>query len=580
MRLRKSFVMRMFLILLSCFLLLLAISSIGVYRFSQQVVGEEFLRLNRASLSHIASSAGLTLEELRGFAEQLAVNSRIQELISQNGREAERQLHTILVDELTEFNTARMGGVALAEAYVITGTGMEVSTYNSSRHSWKSLCDDPAFQPLLEGQTDFLLLPTQINSGTYGIMEHTLQLAVAMRDLFSGAFRGVVLLDISETALYRQYRQFQNETVTIQILDAQGRILSAKAKNTIGSRARYDIAALEQQDLRSLISGEEFLLYEQIAGTEWYLVMQMPTDVAFAPLTRVRNMAWSVAGGCSAAAVLLFLLLAYRTMGRINRIRDKMGDVVRGDLEVRIPVQKDDEVGEIESTFNIMVEEISRLIEKVRQSEQQKLIAQMDFLHAQINSHFIHNTLTSIRFMLEMDKVQEAGEMIYYFSRLLRQTLSHSTEFISLREEMETLNSYVMLQSYRYQNTFEAVFDCAPDTLDIPVPVLILQPVVENAIFHGASHRYSHIAIRSCRQGNRLILTVEDDGQGIPEQKQKTIFQKDASLNRVGLRNVHQRIQLIYGEEYGLSIESQEGIGTRVRFTLPVDTEGEKRHEA
>jgi len=580
MQLRKSFVMRMFMLLLAFFLLLMTLSSIGVYRFSQQVVGEEFLRLNKTSLSYLAASAGVTLEEMRSFSEKLAVNSRILELSSENSKNARQAVHDILVQQQSEFNTAHLDGSALMEAYVITENGLNVSAYNSGRYTWDTICEDQAFQPLLKGETDFLLLPTSVRLGTYGIMGHTLQLAVPMRDLFTGDFRGVVLLDISETALYRQFRRFQGEQVTIRVIDGQGRILSAQNKSQIGHMAEYDVSRLEQMKLKNLISGDHILIYEQIPQSQWFLVMQMPTNMAFGTLTKVRNVTLMIAAGCSGAAVLLFLLLAHRMMKRINRIRDKMGNVVDGDLSVRIPVEKDDELAEIESAFNIMVEEISRLIEKARQSEQQKLIAQMDFLHAQINSHFIHNTLTSIRFMLEMDRVKEAGEMIYYFSRLLRQTLSHSTEFISLREEMDTLKSYVMLQSYRYQNTFEATFDFAEETLEVPVPVLILQPVVENAIFHGASHHYSHIAIRSRRQGGQLILTVEDDGQGIPEEKLRAIFQKDASLNRVGLRNVHQRIQLIYGEEYGLTIESREGKGTVVCFTLPMNTEGEMHREA
>ena len=325
---------------------------------------------------------------------------------------------------------------------------------------------------------------------------------------------------------------------------------------------------------------ENFVVCAPIAGTQWMLVMHTPTRHVFGTLWGLRNVSLMLTLGCGLAAVVLVLLSARRISLRTRRIRDAMEAVVQGNLSVRIPVEADDEFGQIEAGFNTMVAETGRLIDEVRQSERQKHIAQMDFLHAQINSHFIHNTLTSIRFMLEMERVKEAGEMIFYFSRLLRQTLSRSTEFIPLREELDTLKSYVMLQSYRYQNTFEAHFDFAEETLEASVPVLILQPVVENAIFHGASQHYSHIYIRSFCQGNHLIVTVRDDGVGIPQEKLDKIFKKDASLNRVGLRNVHQRIQLTYGEEYGLSVDSQPGHGTEVRFTLPMNTEGGMQHEA
>lgn len=580
MQLRKSFVLRIFLILLVVFLLLFTISSIGIYSFSRQVVGEEYIRLNRTSLSFLASSASCTLNEIRNFGKKLAVNSRILELSSDEGRDAAREARDILVSELSEFNATHLDGAALVEAYVITQDGMNISAYNSGRFTWETIQQNPALQPLLSGEVDALLLPTATNEGVYGIMGHTLQIAISMRDLFSNTFRGIVLLDISEIALYDQFRQFQDDNITIQVVTDEGEILSAKSKREIGTVMDYTVSDLAQKDINSQISGDFFLIYESIPNTEWFVVMQMPARMAFGTLTMVRNMVFGLFASCAVAAVVVLMFLARRITGRIDGIREKMGEVVAGDLSVRIPVTNDDEFGEIESAFNSMVEEIRCLIEKVRQEEQQRHIAQMDFLHAQINSHFIHNTLTSIRFMLEMNQVQEAGEMIYYFSRLLRQTLSRSTEFVPLREELDTLKSYVMLQSYRYKNTFQATFDLAEDTLSASVPVLILQPIVENAIFHGGREHPIHICIRSFREGENLIVTVEDDGLGIPREKLECILQKDASMNRVGLHNVHERIQLIYGMDYGLTIRSQPGQGTVVRFTLPIHQEGEDEHEA
>ena len=581
MKLRKSYVLRLFLALLAVFLVLLTVSSMGIYAFSRHAVGEEFIRLNRNSLSHIASSTGITLEELRDFGEKLSVNSRILYLSRRSDKFAHREVRNILVEQLSEFNATHLDGSALVEAYIITESGLELSAYNSGQFTWENVQKDPAFAPLLSGETDLLILPTKHREGVYGIMGHTFQIAVAMRDLLTGDPRGLVVLDISEIALYEKYHSYQDSAAQMQIITAEGRIISHGSKKYIGTNADFTLDLLDERDtVESQTSGDYFLIYAPIPQTQWLLVLQMPTEVAFGTLTRVRNVALLFAAGSSLAAVLLLLFPARQIALRVDRIRSKMEDVVAGDLSVRIPVGRDDEFGQIESAFNAMVEETNRLINQVRQSEQQRHIAQMDFLHAQINSHFIHNTLTSIRFMLEMDRVKEAGEMVYYFSRLLRQTLSRSTEFIPLEEELDTLRSYVMLQSHRYRDTFEADYDFDEALLQVPVPALILQPVVENAIFHGAREHFTHIHIRGFREDSCLILTVEDNGLGMPEQKVQAIFRKDASLNRVGVRNVHQRIQLIYGEEYGLSIQSRPGQGTTVRFTLPLYTEGGNPNEA
>lgn len=573
MQLRKSFVMQVFLILLVTMLLLMTVSSAGIYSYSRRIVGGEFLSLHEASADDLAAAAGYRVEQIEAFARKLAGNSRILEL-AREGQSGGSEVKNILVDALSEFNASHMDGSSLVEAYILTGNGLEVSGYHSGRFTWESVAEDPAFRPLLEGREDVLVLPTRSWENVYGIMGHTFQLAVPMRDLLSGEERGLVILDVSETALYEQFRKYQNQDTEVYVMTDAGEILSAKNKRELGTRAAYTLEQLQQRSLEDQIDAEDFAVYAEISRTGWLLVMQTPTQRVFGTLRSLRNVSMLLSIGCGFVAVAVLMLAAERIIGRIKRIRDSMGEVAKGDLSVRIPVERDDEFTQIESSFNTMVEETTRLVEKVRQSERQKHIAQMDFLHAQINSHFIHNTLTSIRFMLEMDRVREAGEMIFYFSKLLRQTLSRSTEFISLGEEVETLKSYVMLQSYRYQDAFEASFDFEEEVLETSVPVLILQPVVENAIFHGASHGNTHIHICGYREKGNLILTVQDDGQGIPQEKLEKIFKKDASLNRVGLRNVHQRIQLIYGENYGLSIDSRPGEGTLVKFTLPMDTEG------
>ena len=201
--------------------------------------------------------------------------------------------------------------------------------------------------------------------------------------------------------------------------------------------------------------------------------------------------------------------------------------------------------------------------------QQEKLSNQLKYLKAQINPHFIYNTLSSIRFLLEMDKVQEAGEMVFYFSKLLRQTLSRSVEFIPLGEELDTLKCYVELQHLRYPDTFD--YSCEVDEAlrDNTLPKLLLQPVVENSIFHGVGRHKIHIRLRGWLEGDTLILRVEDDGVGISKDKIDQVMNKDLQINRVGLKNVQERIRLNYGPGYGLTVTGGPAGGTVVTFRLP-----------
>ena len=579
MPLRKSLVVRLFSLLLVVFLILLTGGSLSVYAFARQSVGREYIRLNQASLGQLAASAGQLLADVRNFGETLSVSSKLQDIAAAPDDSGRKQARGILVDQLSEFKTMHPNNNILMEVYVISSTGLNVSAYNSDSFTWESIQADPRCEPLLEGEVDMLLLPTSLNPGERGVLGHSFQMVFAMRDLFSRESRGVVVLSLSELLLYNQYRGFATEDIRLTLIDSDGRILSDKNKKRIGEFYGYTSEQLLEMSgspgLRHRIRDNRFLLCESIPGSGWYIVEQMPTKNVFASLNQVRNETLFIILLCAVLAAAALVITARRIFKRVMRISDKMGEVVKGVLTVRTPVEREDEFGRMEASFNAMVEQIGHLIETVRQSEQQKRTAEMDFLHAQINSHFIHNTLTSIRFMLEMDRVHEAGEMIFYFSKLLRQTLSRSSEFIPLRDEVDTLKSYVMLQHYRYQEVFEAAYEFPEEILDVNVPALILQPVVENAIFHGVGHSFTHIRISGRKEGRALVLVVEDDGVGMSEAVQQSVLHKDVALNHVGLRNVHERIQLNYGQEYGLRIESQEGRGSKITFLLPLHREGE-----
>ena len=292
-------------------------------------------------------------------------------------------------------------------------------------------------------------------------------------------------------------------------------------------------------------------------------------SAAFGTRNLVRNGAFLATGLC-AALILAVLLYAYRQILRpITQLQASLGRVMEGRLDERIDVRRKDEFGRIQEAFNGMVEQISTLLESVKREEREKHLAELDFLQAQINPHFIYNTLSSIRFLLEMDKVQEAGEMVFYFSKLLRQTLSRSVEFIPLGEELDTLKCYVELQHLRYPDTFD--YSCEVDEAlrDNTLPKLLLQPVVENSIFHGVGRHKIHIRLRGWLEGDTLILRVEDDGVGISKDKIDQVMNKDLQINRVGLKNVQERIRLNYGPGYGLTVTGGPAGGTVVTFRLP-----------
>ena len=222
-----------------------------------------------------------------------------------------------------------------------------------------------------------------------------------------------------------------------------------------------------------------------------------------------------------------------------------------------------------------MVERLEESREQIKEGEKKKRLAELDFLRAQINPHFIYNTLSSIRFFVEMKKNQEAEDMLLHFSKILRKSLSYSNEFVALKTELETIKEYVELQKMRYQNAFQVDCQVPEEILENRIPVFILQPIVENAIFHGMMPgQICQITISAYEKEGKLFLLIADNGRGIKAGELPDNFEKAGHMSRVGIQNVHDRIQMNFGREFGLKVNSTEGEGTTATFILPVNKEG------
>ena len=268
--------------------------------------------------------------------------------------------------------------------------------------------------------------------------------------------------------------------------------------------------------------------------------------------------------------IIVYKLSSWITKPVIN-LKNKMKKVIDGDLKVKVDVDRNDEIGNLEESFNNMIKWLNESIEEIKEKEKQKRIAELSFLQAQINPHYLYNTLSGVRFLISMNKNEEAEEMLFEFAKLLRNVLPKASELITLKEEIEIVEAYIDLQKIRYPNQFEVYIDIEEDIRDIKVPALILQPVIENAIFYSIDNegKKGQINILGYSEEERIIIEIKDNGKGMSNSQINNVFKNKESINRVGLVNVHERIQLNYGKMYGIEIISEKGKGTSVRYILP-----------
>jgi two-component system sensor histidine kinase YesM len=267
----------------------------------------------------------------------------------------------------------------------------------------------------------------------------------------------------------------------------------------------------------------------------------------------------------------------------IKKLHDVTNTITRTDLEALITRDNVDEITELGMSFNIMVGKIRELLDAKLQEQDNLKKAELRALQAQINPHFLYNTLDTIIWMAESKKTADVVQLVSALSNFFRISLSKGNDWITIGEEVERTRSYLMIQKMRYRDVLDFSIDIDRTVLNSTVLKLVLQPLVENALYHGVKPKRQGGTIRvraQQRNDAEVLLTVEDDGIGMPPER---VAQISAALNDesdgnhpengFGLVNVNRRIKLYYGRQFGLSVSSEVGSGTCARIVIPL-TEG------
>ena len=274
----------------------------------------------------------------------------------------------------------------------------------------------------------------------------------------------------------------------------------------------------------------------------------------------------------------------------IQRLCEAAQAAGSGDFAIRAQDEELDELSVLNSSFNQMVEEIGHLVEDIRVEELNLRAAELRVLQEQINPHFLYNTLDIIVWMIENEKQADAVKVVTALARFFRISLSRGKSIIPVRDELEHVRNYLMIQHMRFKNRFTYEIEADEDVMELASVKLILQPLVENAVYHGMEFMDGdgEIRIRVYRDGEDLYMRVSDNGLGMTKEQVEGMFTdkphvKSGSGSGIGVRNVNERIRLYFGQEYGLSIESELDEGTVVTIHMRAvpyaeTAEGEKIH--
>ncbi|MGN7356319.1 cache domain-containing sensor histidine kinase [Paenibacillus sp. SAF-054] len=277
---------------------------------------------------------------------------------------------------------------------------------------------------------------------------------------------------------------------------------------------------------------------------------------------------------CLIFALTISIILSYALTKPLKNLEMHMKKAERGNFDIRVDIEGTHEIGKLARTFNLMIARIKELMNQIVQEQEMKRRSELKALQSQIQPHFLYNTLDSIIWMAESGKVDDVVEMTTALSRLLRSSISKGEELVPVSVELEHIHSYLTIQSRRYRKKFTYSILVEDSILESPILKLVLQPIVENAIYHGIKPKpdQGHIQIRGWREADTIVITISDDGEGMDADKLRTVLMdkpKDSSGTGVGVANVNHRIQLYFGHQYGLHYESEREEGTVVTLRIP-----------
>ena len=288
----------------------------------------------------------------------------------------------------------------------------------------------------------------------------------------------------------------------------------------------------------------------------------------------------------TAIILVIVALLFSRFMARsitlpIQKLRDSMKKVQEGDFSVSdVVVDSKNEIGSLTKSFDVMTHRIHELMEQNVHEQEEKRKSELKALQSQINPHFLYNTLDSIIWMAEGKKNEEVVLMTASLARLLRQSISNEDEVVPLANEVEYARGYLTIQKMRYKDKLEFQIEVDSSILYIPLIKLVLQPIIENAIYHGLKYKESKglLIVKGFMKDGNAVLQVIDDGVGMDEETLAHIYDKhkvNYHSNGVGVYNVQKRLKLYYGEDYGIMYTSELGKGTTATITIPGRQEGQ-----
>lgn len=403
----------------------------------------------------------------------------------------------------------------------------------------------------------------------------------ALMERTTGDIYGTLYITIQEKDYQPFYASFVSTGNDVAILNKDGVIVSSNRTALIGQQAEDLLGyARDIEDNTLDYKNIEFqgkdtiLLADYLSSYDFYIVNLIDKKTALGQMVNTK----AVTLICSAivlVALIVVFLISRRLTRSLTLLTRQMSKITQRNFHNYITVTGSFEFQELGHAYNYMLDELNDYVGQLVETQKEQRNAELAALQHQINPHFLYNTLASVKFLVQQGSQEKAVHTIHALISMLQNALSNVSETITVTGELENLKSYVFINHVRYGERIRVNFFISPDCMEYHLPKLIIQPFIENAFFHAFNRKsegYIHVLIS--RDEGSLLCEVVDNGDGMDyEQPDLPLSSPDSRrqlFTGIGIRNVHDRLVLLYGEEYGVTIKSRLGDGTAIQIRLPL----------
>lgn len=598
----KSIYGKILFTIMLCFVLPLSIVFLFGYSRLEAVMMDKIGELTQSNIRQMEEGLGELSDRVNQTTVYLSSDLRFNELMRQYDNSipsgTEYQYHTGQPEYMGQYEylnlAVEMQNIMINYADNWLGDSIEMGIAGNDGH---------LFATWPEGNTDYTQLAgilekareeqatyfTPIHSGFIRFGEHSdyytyVKVIYDIQEIDKEL--GILIVTVPLSAVDQIVAKYLNwEEHSTYILNEGNEVVNTSSESGVRSEFADIIKTIpaDAKETEQIIqdeNGASYLLRTiPVDGMQWKICCIIPYEEVFRDALLLRKY---VIGICATLIILLSVItltVIYRLFAPLRVLRDSMRLAEAGDWEVKpMSSVSQDEIGLLTLGFNRLMKELKNLLEREKESERQKGELKFEMLLAQINPHFLFNTLNSIKWMAVMIHADNITDTIRSLARLLEISMNRQEDILPIREELKNLDSYLEIQGVRYGDLFCVEYKLEDGIREFQTLKLVFQPIVENAIVHNIQEvNPLNIQIEGRTEDKCIVFIIRDNGRGMDrEQVQKLLENSDNSkksiFRGIGVNNVHQRIRLKYGDQYGIQIESEKGRGTIAKIRFPAIT--------